>query len=130
MRKISQFAESGPTLARQCSQLEQNVEEEFDALESIVFLKLTPTNIKATDYAANLGEMVIVDTTSGNVKLTLPVSSFKNGGQAVALVMLSASHNCVVSAADGSATVNRATSETKSGIGLTRYESAGIGWFS
>ena len=131
MRLVNNFEPTSPEGERQIGQFEQNVSDEFDALEKVVARKLIPTSRKTSDYQAKLGEIVMVDTLGGDVTVTLPVSSPRNVGSRIVVVMLSASNTCHVKAIDGSATINLTTSVGMGMVvGLTIFYSAGIGWFS
>ena len=130
MRLVNNFEPTSPEGDRQIGQFEQNVSDEFDALEEVVALKLKPTNRKTSDYKAKLGDLVMVDTLGGDVSITLPVSTPRNAGQVVGVAMMSASNICNVGVHDGTATVNLVATKSFTGaIGMHVFYSAGNGWW-
>lgn len=125
--QVKQF--SPEQLMRQLSQFDGNVADTFKAIEDILFVKLRPTNRKTTDYAAKLGEMVMVDSTTANVGVTFPVSTPQNAGQVIAVACMSALNACNVSCIDGTSTINQSTGVALTGVSLRVFYSSGIGWY-
>ncbi len=129
--EIEQFDAPG-SLGRQLSRFEDNMAETFQAFASVMAIKLQPTNRKTLTYAAKLGELVMVDTSAGDVPATMPVATPANAGQMIGFVKLSASNVINLSVIDGSDTLNGGPTQPVGGasIGLTLFISSGEGWYS
>lgn len=95
-KQLKQFS-SGDALTRGVSQLEGNVAASFKRVATQAVPLLRPTNVKTSDYAAQLDEMVIVDTSSGaTVTITMPVTTPDNRGRYVGIVRKSAAGDVIL----------------------------------
>lgn len=94
---------------------------------------LTPTAVQTSNYTATAGQLVRVDTTSGNVTVTLPTAP-ANGTQVGAKQVVRGSTNTVSVAAGGSDVFNVASGSTTQTITLLnqgatfQYVSSGAIW--
>ncbi len=129
LKKVKQFSQD--ELLRQLVQLEENIDIALKAIINAMAIKLRPTNRKTETYAAKVFDLVMVDTTAGDVSITMPAPSPLNAGQTIGIVTLSASNNVNLSSADGRDTLNGGATDLVGGsIKLTTYISSGEGWYS
>lgn len=97
-------------------------------------LGLTPVAVQTTNYTASAGDLVPVDTTSGNVTVTLP-SNPANGATLAVIHVTRGGTNTVTVARGGSAVFNKtagATSLTLEVLNeavLLQYKSSGAIWY-
>lgn len=86
LRKVEQFpVEDTGALERALCQLEDYVCEALRVLASVAMPFWTPVKVFA-DYTAHIGEMVVADSTTANIILTLPEATANNAGQPIAVV--------------------------------------------
>lgn len=122
-RTIGSFdADKPEQLGRQIQALEDNVSAALGRSAAQALAKLSPTNRKTAAYVAALGELVIA---AGTFTVTLPVSSSKNQGELVGVVVESGT----ITAITPGGTVQGGTSDSLPASGLFLYESTGTGWW-
>lgn len=78
---------------------------------------LAPTNVKTSAYTAAAGDLVLVDTTSGNVVITLPVATPGSRAIGVKLVTLGGSNTVTVNTS-GSDVFNKTGGSTSATLSL------------
>lgn len=129
LRRISLFEGNSPeSLQRQVRQLEDNSAEAVRKLDAAFLPVLVPTNTKTGNYIASIGEMVIVDSSAGNIAVTAPVATVKNAGRCFAVVRKSAANAVVVAAVSG--LVTGAASDTlPTTLRIYLFFSDGTGWW-
>ncbi len=122
---------SDEQLSRQLSQLEGNVADTFLAVGQVLAVKLRPTARQTIRYRAKVGDLVMTDTSAGDVSVIMPAPTPANAGQTIGIVTLSASNNVNLSSTDGKDTLNGGATDLIGGsIKLTTYISSGAGWYS
>lgn len=88
-RKQSQFLPDDG-LKRGVSAFEDETSKAFSRVADQAFPKLIPTDVKTSDYAAQLDDLVLVDSsTGGTIKISLPVATPDNRGRGIGIVRLS-----------------------------------------
>ncbi len=130
LRTLSNFDTEDPAeLARQLSQLEQNVDDAVRSTVASSVAPFQPTSRVTAAYVASIDQLVRVDTVSGNVAVTLPIATVKNAGRTVAIARMSASNTLTVAPVQG--TVNGAASlALTAAVRLFFLVSDGVGWWS
>lgn len=93
--------DTSDTAARQCAQLEQNVDDAMTRIGQQARAAFNVTNKKTADFTANEEDLVLVDSSTGDVKITLPNPNRANAGSPVAIVRLSAANNVFVQTPSG-----------------------------
>lgn len=121
LRTVGSFEADGQ-LGRQLVDLEDNVNAGLRALAQAAWAKLRPTNTKTADYPAALGELVMTD---GDIRVMLPVSTSKNAGECVGVVV-EVDHIVTTFSAQSDA---QGGDEDQVPEGAWLYISTGAGWW-
>lgn len=130
LRTIGTFRADNPTeLERQLSTFEQNVDDAIKSVSRGALPVFTPTNRKVSTYVASIGELVRVDSSAGDVDITIPVPTVDNAGKCIAISRLSASN--AVNVASVSGDINGASSlALTAAVQLFVLMSDGVAWWS
>lgn len=108
-------------LARELSQLEDNIAAAMDRIATTALPKLAPTQLKTSAYAAKLDDLVIA---SGTFGVVLPVATNQNNGRVVGIVVKSGAITVT-----SLSKIQNATSDALSAAGLYLYVSTGVDWW-
>jgi len=122
-RRIGQFSTDPTEAARQLSMLEGDLTDSLDSLEA---KKADRFSVSMSTVGVDI--MTIVDSSTGNVAIQLPLATPQNAGRPVVINRVSASSSIVVSAPNQA--VNGATTDTlPASIAVYFYYSTGAAWY-
>ncbi len=95
-RPIGAYDPDPNILDRQMAQLETNLVDAFARVGQQAAGALNVTNRKTGSARAKANDCIIVDSSAGNVTVTLPAPSPQNSGDTVEVVRISASNTVTV----------------------------------
>ncbi len=136
LRRIRTFRVPGdPTLANelagQLAKLEENVDQETGAIRSeySARLKSVASEKRTSDLIVAPGQSASIDTSVGNVSVTLSRPSASDASKLVALMKVDAANTLTVLVPAG-VTINRTTSATKAIVGLLLIYCDGVEYWT
>lgn len=136
LRRIRSFRVPGEPvvaneLAQQLAKLEENVAQEATDIRAGYQARLHPvaTEKRTSDLLISPGQSVSIDTSTGNVSVTLTRPVPGDSGKFIALAKVFAANTLTVLVQTGT-TVNRAVSTTKASVGLLLIYCDGVEYWA
>ncbi len=119
-----------PELARQIKSFESSVKQAFEDNDDSQSGRLTPTAVVQGNYSAKLGELVLVDPTSGALAISLPGAGRDDAGRELVVKNTTTSTNAITVRPPGSVKINATTAWTMStSLQSTRFCWDGTAWW-
>lgn len=129
-KKVRQFHADIDELKRAVNQFEQNADDAFALVGMLFVPRLKTTERKTSNVQVQFGQLVPIDSASGNISVLLPAPSQQQAGLGVGLARLSASNTITVITPSGVINSGTASATLASTLKLYLLYADGANWWT